>query len=1428
LSLDPTSHQTDIESVIHQDETGNTPAVVEAVTIANGNGGAKTAGRVKVPATKNGDSRVGARPPHAPGLKFERRYTRAGEDVYSTCEWEMRDAVISNERGEKVFEQKDVEIPKSWTQLATNVVVSKYFRGHIGTPQRERSVRQLIGRVANTISDWGRAMAYFATEEDAQAFQDELTHILLFQKAAFNSPVWFNVGLADQPNPQASACFINSVEDNMPSILGLAKTEGMLFKYGSGTGTNFSTIRSSREPLQGGGTASGPISFMRGFDQFAGAIKCLTADAYVYTDQGLQTLDEIIDTSLPSGFHPDNSVVLATKDQPTRISHVYVSPKSDTLKVHLGHTGLRLQGTSEHPVLVLTPDFELVWKRLSELAIGDRVAVSRRTEFWPKEPPCLQDFAPSRRAPRKALSFPSTVTPELARLLGYMVSEGCLDDERFRFCNADQDVFEDFIRCVEAVFGADAAANVHSRVNSTTGVTTWLFEACWPNAVRFLKHVGLAAVRSDKKSIPWCIRRAPRNLVIEFLRAYFEGDGHISTHVYASSASRLLLQEVQLLLLNMGIVGALKPHIVAGKTYWSLYMRGEQAWVYNTEIGFISARKRENAQFAGDKNTNVDVVPFLASVLRTRVHGVRYLRCADGKTRSLNFGFFARSATSALSYKLLRNSPGLIDKVRIVNPEWAATLETILQREFFWDKVAEISPGESAVTYDFTVPDTHSFIANGIVNHNSGGKTRRAAKMVLLDVNHPDIGDFIKCKSNEEKKAHALIDAGYSGMFNVPGGAYDSVMFQNANHSVRVTDDFMRTYERNGEWHTRFVLSNDIADTYNARDMMNMIGESAWICGDPGMQYDTTINRWHTCKNSDKIYASNPCSEFVFLNDTACNLASLNLMKFRTDDGEFEPESFKHACRIVFTAQEILVDNASYPTPRIGENSHDYRPLGLGYANLGALLMARGVPYDSDAGRAYAGAITSIMTGEAYHQSAIIARDHGWPFPGYQKNREPFLDVMRMHRAAVDDIDSRLVPLDMLRAAKQSWDDVINKGEQYGFRNAQASVLAPTGTIGFMLDCDTTGIEPDIAIVKYKNLVGGGVMKIVNNTVPEALRRLGYSEAQAGAIIAYIDEHDTIEGAPDLKPEHLPIFDCAFKPGNGTRSIHYMGHVRMMAAAQPFISGAISKTVNMPHEATAEDIAGVYYEGWKLGLKAIAIYRDGSKRTQPLMTRKADEPEKAAKAEPVAEAATTKQPEVVARPMRRKLPDERNAITHKFSIAGHEGYITIGMYPDGQPGEIFLTMSKEGSTISGLMDSFATAISLALQYGVPLQTLVDKFAHTRYEPSGYTNNPEIRIAKSISDYIFRYLGAKFLNRVPAPEQPALSNGHTEEHGHETEHQDRPILTLTTADTDSLTLHERETFQNQADAPICTECGSLMVRNGACFKCLNCGSVFGCS
>jgi len=906
-----------------------------------------------------------------PGLTFPRFFTEAGVDPFDEVEWETRAAAIGNERGEMVFEQRDVEIPKFWSQQATNIVVSKYFRGQIGTPEREHSVRQLIGRVVTTITDWARSNRYFATEEDLQAFSDDLKHILVYQKAAFNSPVWFNCGF--EKAPQCSACFINSVQDTMDSILTLARTEGMLFKFGSGTGTNLSPIRSSKELLAGGGTASGPVSFMKGYDAFAGVIK-------------------------------------------------------------------------------------------------------------------------------------------------------------------------------------------------------------------------------------------------------------------------------------------------------------------------------------------------------------------------------------------------------------------------------------------------------------SGGKTRRAAKMVILDADHPDILEFINCKVEEERKAWALIDAGYDGSFTGP--AYASVFFQNSNNSVRVTDDFMRAVLDGGGWETHAVTdSTRVMDVYKANDLMRAIAEGTHICGDPGMQFDTTINEWHTCPNTDRIYASNPCSEYMFLNDSACNLASINLMKFVRDDGEFDVVAYKAAIRTLITAQEIIVDNASYPTKAIGENSHAYRPLGLGYANLGALLMSRGLPYDSDAGRDYAAALTALMTGEAYAQSSRVARDQGGPFAGYEKNREPFLRVMRKHRDAMRDVNARNVPSDLYGAARASWDDAVELGEQFGYRNAQATVLAPTGTIGFMMDCDTTGVEPDIALVKYKKLVGGGLMKIVNQTVPMALRRLGYTQPQIDAIIDYIDRNETIEGAPGLKESHLPVFDCAFKAAKGNRSIHYMGHIKMMGATQPFISGAISKTVNVPKDASVDDIAQAYVQSWKLGAKAISIYRDGSKRTQPLNTSKDKSP-----AETVAAAAAA----MARTPVRRKLPDERHAITHKFDIAGHEGYITVGLFEDGQPGEIFLVMAKEGSTISGFADAFAQAISYALQYGVPLQALVDKFSHVRFEPSGMTRNPEIRFAKSIVDYIFRWLASKFLS-PEAQFHAGVNRRELEEpngsHGLMKTAED-PAAAAAPRSVASANPHM--TIQNQEDAPPCSTCGSIMIRSGACYKCVNCGTTSGCA
>lgn len=940
-------------------------------------------------------------------------------DPFDTVEWELRSAAIKDENGELLFEQTECEVPADWSQLATNVVVSKYFYGENGTAERENSVRQLIHRVTRTIADWGVEDGYFSSPEDGEQFYRELTWLCLHQHGAFNSPVWFNVGLHHQYGvsgakcnwhwdtesctvkmpenpyeyPQGSACFIQSVEDNMEAIMSLATSEAMLFKFGSGTGTDLSTIRSHRETLSGGGRPSGPLSFMRVYDQIAAVVK-------------------------------------------------------------------------------------------------------------------------------------------------------------------------------------------------------------------------------------------------------------------------------------------------------------------------------------------------------------------------------------------------------------------------------------------------------------SGGKTRRAAKMQSLKVWHPDIMEFIECKWKEEKKAHTLIEkGGYESNFN--GEAYSSILFQNANLSVRLTDEFMETVDRDGKWATRWVTDpTKEGPTFSARELLSRMAECAWHCGDPGVQYDSTINRWHTCPNSGRINASNPCSEYMFLDNTACNLASINLMKFRLADGSFDVERFQKACRLFFIAQEILVDHASYPTDKIAENSHRFRPLGLGYSNLGSLIMSSGLSYDSPGARGLCGSITSLLHGSANLTSAEIASVVG-TFQDYTPNREPFLRVMQMHRDAVEAIDDSGPQL-LKDAARRLWDQVLQTGRKFGFRNAQATVLAPTGTISFLMDCDTTGIEPDIALVKYKQLAGGGMLKIVNRTVTLALEKLGFDSSQIAEITQYIDERDTIEGAPHVTEQHLPIFDCAFKPANGVRSIDWRAHVKMMAAAQPFLSGAISKTVNMPTETTPDDIAEAYRWGAELGLKALAIYRDGSKWSQPLSTK--TEGDKAAE-------------KVAAKPKRERLPDTRDSLTHKFSVGGHEGYINVGLYPDGRPGELFITMAKEGSTVGGLMDAFGTAISICLQYGVPLEVLVNKFSHTRFEPMGHTTNPDIRIAKSVVDYIFRWLGVSFLpgyreaNQGLSPSD-ADENTRAEErkqsssvrgngaaapakngNGHEVDLAvlDRAGVALK-LDDNKLSEQSRDVqfARFQSDAPSCDNCGSITVRNGNCYLCHNCGNSMGCS
>jgi ribonucleoside-diphosphate reductase alpha chain len=974
----------------------------------------------------------------APGLSFRRFFTKPGVSPYDELEWDLRLAQITDAQGNVIFEQKDVEVPKDWSMTATNIVASKYLHGKIGTPERESGVRALVTRVAETIRDWGYAQGYFKTAEDSATFHDELVHILVRQYAAFNSPVWFNVGCdriehnSDARNwhwnpqtqqvefgvtgyskPQCSACFINSVKDSLDSILTLAKTEGMLFKWGSGTGSNLSPLRSSTEGLSGGGTASGPLSFMKGFDAFAGVIK-------------------------------------------------------------------------------------------------------------------------------------------------------------------------------------------------------------------------------------------------------------------------------------------------------------------------------------------------------------------------------------------------------------------------------------------------------------SGGKTRRAAKMVILNVDHPDIVDFIECKQKEEAKAHALVAQGYDGS-HPDSDAYSSIFFQNANNSVRVTDDFMYAVVRDTDFSTKKVQDGSVMNTYKAKELMRKIAEATWHCGDPGMQYDTTTNRWHTSKNTDRINASNPCSEYMFLDDSACNLASLNLLKF-APNGTFDVEAYRHAVDVLITAQEILVDNAGYPTESIMRNSHDYRPLGLGYANLGALLMAAGLPYDSDAGRDYAACVTAIMCGQAYLQSSKIAEQcpsltpatdtvstrlgvttadamPGGACPGWYINREPFLDVIRMHRASVNNINKANVPSSLYEASKSTWDEALAHGEKHGYRNSQVTVLAPTGTIGFMMDCDTTGVEPDLALVKYKKLVGGGMIKIVNQTVPTALFKLGYDHDQTNAIVSYIDATGTIEGAPGIKDEHLAVFDCSFKPAKGTRSIAYMGHLRMMAAAQPFISGAISKTVNLPENATVEDIMEAYLQAWKLGLKAVAVYRDGCKKSQPLSaagTKTAN----SSKDDPRPGAAAPQEDNLNAPPraVRHKLQEERASITHKFKVGDHEGYITVGLYPNEEPGELFITMAKEGSTVSGLVDSFALAVSIALQHGVPLKLLCEKFAHTRFEPSGWSGNADIGYAKSIMDYIFRWLQMRFLT---GQQQMLFENlrirpsaaSHQLPEGGEMNGSMGPRPTANDQRPTTGSVHAADALAgiiDLGDAPTCSFCGSIMTRNGSCYRCGSCGSTSGCS
>jgi len=1315
-----------------------------------------TEAKSTLPASKNGKAKRSAK-----GLTFPRRYTQPGQDVWATTEYDLRTASIVGSDGAVVFEQKGVEIPHAWSQLATNVVVSKYFRGHVGTLEREYSVKQLIGRVADRILEWGIAGKYFATEEDAATFHDEMRYILLHQYAAFNSPVWFNLGW--QGRRQAVSA-------------------------------------------------------------------CLPYDVRVNTDRGLLPIGEIVrlfqsapDTQL-STYAPDGT--------PSRIVAAVCNGRKRVVNFHLGD-GSTLRCTSNHRVFVRTSKGEIAEKEAGQLVIGvDRLVLNRSVILPGTDTQTLNSLTPDA---------------DIAWLTGLMVGDG--------YCGRSEtltsDTWELKINTAPEKARAEAILTKYG-VPFRTHAKPWGFCLRGHGAVSraFWSALGLWGRVGDKQVPEWVYRTSAQN-VGAFLGGLFDADGHVSENgsrrlPVFSNTSLPLMQAAQTLLRSLGIYASLTAYTdtrddYARKTSYSLGVHDNiSVEQFEEAVGFTHAHKQARmterlTEIASSLRT-ADVL-----VVSKTLGGPEYVY--DIQTESETFWAEGILLHNCYINEVDDTMESILDLYKTEGMLFKDGSGSGLNLSVLRSSKEKLAAGgRSSGPISFMKGLDAS--AGSI---KSGGSTRRAACMRVLDIDHPDIEDFIDCKKDAELKAHALIDAGYSGAFNVVGGAYDTVPFQNANHSVRVTDDFMQAVEDDGPWDTKFRTSGKTAQTVKARDLMRGIAEGTWVCGDPGMQYDTTINDWHTCINTDRIYASNPCSEYMFLNSTACNLSSLNLMKFRNEDASFDVASFEHAIRVMLTAQEIVVGFAAYPTPKIEERSHIYRTLGLGYANLGALLMAGGLPYDSPEGRAYAGAVTAIMTGTAYHQSATIARDCGGPFGGYEENKAPMLRVIGKHRVAVDDIDQSLVPDGLWDAAAQAWDTALAEGTEFGYRNAQVTVLAPTGTIGFLMDCDTTGIEPDIAIVKYKTLVGGGMMKIVNQTVPEALQRLGYTDAQVQSIVHFIDENDTVEGAPDLRAEHLPIFDCAFRPMNGTRSIHYRGHIQMMAAAQPFLSGAISKTVNVPEDATPEDIAATYIEAWRLGLKAIAVYRDNSKKTQPLNTGKeASKTDKAALAHP--------QDLVAPKAVRHRLPDERVSLTHKFSIGGHEGYLTVGLYPDTQqPGEIFIRMSKEGSSISGLMDSFATAISLALQYGVPLQTLVDKFIHSRFEPSGFTGNKEIPMAKSVMDYIFRYLALKYIARdqrqnvgligdqdydKPAPATASQSLAHDSNNGtlsgangHKNGSGSAPAeatLSLPDNATASITEHERAISRMQSDAPPCPDCGAITIRSGACYKCLSCGTSLGCS
>jgi len=1823
--------------------------------------------------------------PDQVGIGIRRHFTEPGEHPYDTVEWENRDARIPNYKsGGDAFFQPGVEFPVTWSQNSTNIVAQKYFRGQLGTAERESSLRQVIDRVVDTIAAWGVRDGYFTHEAEADAFRDELKYLLLHQRAAFNSPVWFNIGVKGVP-AQASACFILAVEDTMSAILNWYVEEGTIFKGGSGSGINLSNIRSSMEPLKGGGTASGPVSFMRGADASAGTIKCLHADTDLVTDHGVVPIRAVA---------PGWKVL--TRQGMKTVLEVHDNGIRPLVKVRTG-LGDEIICTPEHKFRVRGAEGE-AWREAGRLRADDYVMVDlAQTDYG-----SLQRLEAEEPTGVSEAPLPAVLDEAFAVWLGWAHGEGRLKPLNgsgalnVHLDGEDRALVERYRNFTQSVVGHD----VNTR-RGGSGVSPGMVvrggdappaTVCPPRVARFLQVNGLW--RNGSQTIPRLVRSSPAAVRAAFLAGLFESDGHVQHGVPTLwSKRRTLALEAHRLLLSIGIPSkvtqAVPPTALKGSKgaaasdpaihkddsagaaptsgpdgLYRVRIAGvEGVRRFAKLVGFVSEGKARLLEAALRRPSGFEANWFFPHV--------------DNELERIGFGHPAlRAAISA--YRHDANPYGMsLARAASVQEAFPAELDGPLARFAHGDELyvpVSVETEEEDVTYDLTVEDVHEYLVHNAVTHNSGGKTRRAAKMVILNVDHPDVEQFIWCKAVEERKARALAAAGFD--MDLDGTDSHSIQYQNANNSVRVTDGFMEAVVNDRDWELKAVKDGTPLKTVRARKILREISEAAWECADPGMQYDTTINRWHTASNTGRINASNPCSEYMHLDNSACNLASLNLLTFLNDDGSFDVDGFKAAVEVVFTAQEILVGNADYPTPKIAENTRKFRQLGLGYANLGALLMAQGLPYDSDAGRAWAGAITALMTGHAYATSARTAGRMG-PYAGYADNKEPTLKVLRMHRAEVKAIDTTLVPGEVLTAAHQAWDEAVELGEAHGVRNSQASVLAPTGTIGLMMDCDTTGIEPDLALTKAKKLVGGGTMFIVNQTVPRALRRLGYSAEQVEAIVAYIDEHKTILGAPGLRPDDLPVFACAM----GDNPIHYMGHVKMMAAVQPFISGAISKcvvgetlvstgdglvrigslyhgerpdsfrdevievasldgvrktdafyyggvrpvrevvlrsghkvigtpnhrllvagkdglvwrrldeiedgesvalrygaelwsllpahlegfeagevadawqvptemsaelafllgafaatgrvsestatvtishqaapvldrltsawrslfglearittaaqgsggvpqdggrppqvavtsetavaflefvaggekaafrripaavlasprdmvlaylqgllasagvartagaatvtiplgsatlledlqsvltnlgvvhrrldgevvisgdcardlfdlvppadpqvvtlaaevfvgrdlpgsagdfvpnlsprelyflvptelrdefaflrdakfrhvtratldavaalpgvalpdwlatvvadglhfspvervgsagerevydlsvpvthafvgngivnhnTINMPEEATVEDVEDLHVEAWRMGIKAIAIYRDNCKVGQPLSVQKS-----ASASAPETRVERIVETIVLQEPVRQKLPRRRNSKTFSFRVADCHGYVIVGEFEDGRPGEIFLKVAKQGSTLAGIMDAFAISVSHGLQYGVPLKAFVDMFTNMRFEPAGITDDPEIRLASSLVDYIFRRLAVEYLTyeervdmgilTIGERSQPTLPGVEEASTARESSVDlDPPADDLRLDLTDHRPSGERPASPSsppaqpgpraaavpegsrRIDAPYCYGCGMEMQRAGSCYVCSSCGATSGCS